>query len=70
MQAIKYLLISVFIVGIVGCSKPEPKVFGVPQSEFSHMSPEQRQATIDAYNQQQAHATEMQQRRHKVADYY
>ena len=44
------LLIIIALLLITGCEKT---VFGVPEDQWSHLTPQQQSQVIDAYNQRQ-----------------
>lgn len=46
----KKLLLCLPILFLTAC---EPTVFGIPQSTFNSLTPQQKQQVIDAYNQRE-----------------
>jgi len=51
----KILCVLSFLCAVTGCTiePPEQMVFGVPQSQWNQLTPEQKQSVIDGYNQRQ-----------------
>ena len=61
MKAIIKILCAIsFLCVTMGCTiqPPEPIVFGIPQSQWEQLTPEQKQSVIDGYNQRRKIAAE------------
>jgi hypothetical protein len=43
--------LTILVIGLNGCAPKEPEVFGVPQSQWSQLTPEQQNAAIQGYNE-------------------
>lgn len=62
MAWIKPMLVTVGVSFLLaGCGPTQPMMFGIPKTQFEQLSPSQKTAVINQYNQQQAQKAKDQQ---------
>ena len=58
MSILRITAVALCALALAGCEPPEPRVFGVPQSQWNSLNHEQQTKVVDGYNAQQKQKAE------------
>ena len=58
MSILRTTAIALCALALAGCEPPEPRVFGVPQSQWNSLNHEQQTKVVDGYNAQKKQKAE------------
>ena len=58
MSILRTTAVALCALALAGCEPPEPRVFGVPQSQWNSLNHEQQTKVVDGYNAQQKQKAE------------